>query len=157
MRETVISVNAGGQTRRVVIDSPERATIDGETFDVAAASSMGEVIVTRGTAIERVFLARVADAIWVFHDGETYEVTIEADGGAPRRTQQGSLSAPMPATVVSVHAKSGDRVSKGAILIVLEAMKMELPVRAPADGVVGAIHCSPGDLVQPGVLLIEVQ
>ena len=73
---------------------------------------MGEAIVTRDTAIERVFLARVADAIWVFHDGETYEVTIEADGGAPRRTQQGSLSAPMPATVVSVHAKPGDHVSK---------------------------------------------
>jgi 3-methylcrotonyl-CoA carboxylase alpha subunit len=42
------------------------------------------------------------------------------------------------------------------VLIVLEAMKMELPIRATSDGRVTAIHCREGDLVQPGVTLIEV-
>jgi len=46
-------------------------------------------------------------------------------------------------------------VAAGDLLIALEAMKMELAVRAPHDGVVKAIHCREGDLVQPGTPLIE--
>jgi 3-methylcrotonyl-CoA carboxylase alpha subunit len=41
-------------------------------------------------------------------------------------------------------------------VIVLEAMKMELPVHAPRAGIVAAVHCTPGDLVQPGVALLEL-
>ena len=39
----------------------------------------------------------------------------------------------------------------------LEAMKMELAVRAPRDGVVTAVHCRAGELVQPGVTLVEIE
>jgi biotin carboxyl carrier protein len=63
----------------------------------------------------------------------------------------------MPATVTAVHVAAGDRVTRGDVLIVLEAMKMELPVRAPGDGTVAAVHCRPGDLVQPDVSLIDFQ
>jgi len=38
---------------------------------------------------------------------------------------------------------------------VLEAMKMELPLRAPQDGTIAAVHCSEGQLVQPGIVLID--
>ena len=51
----------------------------------------------------------------------------------------------------------GDTVRRGDTLIILEAMKMELPVRALADGTVKAVHCKPGDLVQPGVALIVIE
>jgi biotin carboxyl carrier protein len=63
----------------------------------------------------------------------------------------------MPATVVRVDAAPGDRVRKGDSLIILEAMKMELPVRAPADGIVTAIHCKAGDLVKAGAPLVELE
>ena len=49
-----------------------------------------------------------------------------------------------------------DRVAGGDTLIILEAMKMELPVRAAAPGIVRAVHCREGDLVQPGAELIEI-
>jgi 3-methylcrotonyl-CoA carboxylase alpha subunit len=62
----------------------------------------------------------------------------------------------MPATVVSVNVEPGQTVTAGQTLIVLEAMKMELPVRAPGDGRVEAIHCRPGDLLQPHVSLIDL-
>jgi 3-methylcrotonyl-CoA carboxylase alpha subunit len=39
----------------------------------------------------------------------------------------------------------------------LEAMKMELPIKAPREGVVRAVHCHTGDLVQPGVNLVELE
>jgi biotin carboxyl carrier protein len=41
-------------------------------------------------------------------------------------------------------------------VIVLEAMKMELPIRAPADATVMAVHCREGELVQPDAALIEL-
>ena len=39
----------------------------------------------------------------------------------------------------------------------LEAMKMELPIKAPRDGSVKSIACQPGELVQPGVPLLELE
>lgn len=97
------------------------------------------------------------DARWVFLDGQVFcfEMLNER---ARRRTagHHGTLTAPMPATVVSVQVAPGDTVKRGDTLIVLEAMKMELPVRAPADGTVTKVNCRPGELVQPGVGLLEM-
>ena len=96
---------------------------------------------------------------WVFLDGEVYR--FEADQMAGRRKRSaaaaGSLTAPMPATVRRIEAKPGQAVRRGDVLIVLEAMKMELPVRAPADGTVARVNCREGDLVQPGQELAELQ
>jgi biotin carboxyl carrier protein len=64
--------------------------------------------------------------------------------------------APMPATVARIQAQVGQRVTRGDTLLILEAMKMELPVRATSDGTVTTISCAEGELVQPGVPLIEI-
>ncbi len=157
MAGRVVSITAGGKTRSVRVEDDGRATVDEKTFHVVAAPASGELVVTHDTEVDRVFVTVVDDTTWVFHDGNVYELTAEAEGVTTRRQHHGSLSAPMPATVVSVHARPGDAVTRGMILIVLEAMKMELPVRAPADGVVTAVNCRPGDLVQPGTPLIDVQ
>jgi biotin carboxyl carrier protein len=50
----------------------------------------------------------------------------------------------------------GNQVKAGDTLLVLEAMKMELPVRAAANGQVRAVNCREGELVQPGVDLVEM-
>jgi biotin carboxyl carrier protein len=63
----------------------------------------------------------------------------------------------MPATVSSISVVAGQPVARGDVLIMLEAMKMELPIKAPRDGVVKAIACREGDLVQPGVPLLELE
>ena len=63
---------------------------------------------------------------------------------------------PMPATVVAIHAAPGQHVNEGDTLIVLEAMKMELAIKAPRSGVVKAVNCATGELVQPGVDLLEL-
>ena len=63
--------------------------------------------------------------------------------------------APMPATVIAVKVKPGDAVKKGDIVVVLEAMKMELPLRADGDGVVSAVRCREGELVQGDATLVE--
>jgi 3-methylcrotonyl-CoA carboxylase alpha subunit len=63
----------------------------------------------------------------------------------------------MPATVVRLPVAVGDAVTKGQTVLVLEAMKMELPLRAAHDGAITAINCAQGDLVQPGVILVEIE
>jgi acetyl-CoA carboxylase biotin carboxylase subunit len=70
---------------------------------------------------------------------------------------QQSVTAPMPATVLKVAVKPGDAVKKGDLVVLLEAMKMELPVRAPADGVIASVTCQVGDLVQADATLIELK
>lgn len=68
-----------------------------------------------------------------------------------------AVVAPFAGTVIAIAHERDEPVAAGTALIVLEAMKMELPVRAPGDGVVGAVHCKPGDLVQPDVSLIDFE
>ncbi|HEX7137150.1 MAG TPA: biotin/lipoyl-containing protein, partial [Vicinamibacterales bacterium] len=67
------------------------------------------------------------------------------------------LTAPMPATVLKIEVSAGVPVRKGDVVVLLEAMKMELPIRAMADGVVAAVHCHEGDLVQADAPLVEMQ
>ena len=61
----------------------------------------------------------------------------------------------MPGNVIRVLVKSGERVSRGQQLLVMEAMKMEHAIVAPVDGVVEKVLFNPGDLVQNGSELIE--
>ena len=75
--------------------------------------------------------------------------------GMARASASTALMAPMPATVIRVQVKPGDAVSKGDIVLVLEAMKMELPIRALGEGIVAAVHCREGELVQPDTALVE--
>jgi biotin carboxyl carrier protein len=125
--------------------------------------SPGEMLLDRDGRRTRVFVAVDGDVRWVFVDGRTYRFE-EVRGGGSKRFEGvrrgsgahgGSLSAPMPATVLRIQTSPGAVVKKGETLLVLEAMKMELPLRAPQDGTIAAVHCSEGQLVQPGVSLVE--
>jgi biotin carboxyl carrier protein len=79
--------------------------------------------------------------------------------GAPigaRGGDVGGLSATIPALVVDVLVAPGDVVAAGDKLILLESMKMVLPIIAPHAGTVRAVHCAKGDAVSPGVALVEL-
>jgi biotin carboxyl carrier protein len=95
---------------------------------------------------------------WVFLDGRAYVVGSAAAvrRGGSLTTDADALAAPMPATVVRIEVSPEQTVAKDSLLVMLEAMKMELPIRAPRDGRVTAIHCRVGDIVQPGVPLLEM-
>jgi 3-methylcrotonyl-CoA carboxylase alpha subunit len=68
----------------------------------------------------------------------------------------GHLMAPMSGTVVAVMVETGDRVGKGAPLMILEAMKMEHTIVAPAAGVVAAVNFRAGDRVKEGADLVDI-
>ena len=67
-----------------------------------------------------------------------------------------NVKAEMPATVWQVRVEVGDEVASGDELIILESMKMEIPVLAPQGGTVVALHVGPNDRVAEGDLLAEI-
>ena len=69
----------------------------------------------------------------------------------------GGLQAPMNGSVVRVMVEPGQQVEAGAVLLVLEAMKMEHSIRALEAGRVKAIFCAEGELIAEGILLVEME
>jgi propionyl-CoA carboxylase alpha chain len=69
----------------------------------------------------------------------------------------GGCRAPMPGRVLAVHCAPGDRVTRGQVLALLEAMKMEHEVRAADDGVVREVPVEPGQQVDAGAVLVVVE
>ena len=120
----------------------------------------GWYLVREGEHAWRVAIADAPDGTWVFVNGLVARIE-RADSQAQRRRSKGrgeaGVMAPMPATVVAINTAAGQPVKDGDTLIVLEAMKMELPIKSPRSGRVKAVHCAKGDLVQPGVSLLEIE
>ncbi len=118
----------------------------------------GGYLVDDGSRTWHVFVAGPADARAVFVDGRAavLEVTDAGRTGVRRARPLHVAAAPMPGTVLAIAVTTGQQVRTGDVLLTLEAMKMELPIRAPRDGVVTAINCTEGELVQPGILLVDV-
>lgn len=67
------------------------------------------------------------------------------------------VTAPMVGKVLQIQCKVGDTVQEDDVLLLLEAMKMEIPVVAPKAGVVKEIRVSPGDAVESDAVLAVIE
>lgn len=120
----------------------------------------GSWLLTRGEGLAREVhvayaVTDAAGAVWVRIAGET--LVIPAVVRTRRQVAAvGTLEAPMPALVTAVLVQAGDIVPRGAPLLLLDAMKMELPMEAPYAGTVIAVHCAAGDRVTPGRALVDL-
>ncbi|GGL12964.1 acetyl/propionyl/methylcrotonyl-CoA carboxylase subunit alpha [Planomonospora parontospora] len=150
--------SGGGAVRTVAY----RITRDGlraegfpDTVLVGAAPDL--VVLETGGVRHRFGVAR--------HDGVTY---VDSPLGSVRltplprlpepveRPAPGSLLAPMPGTVLRVEVASGDQVTAGQVVVVLEAMKMEHRITAPAAGTVTGLDAAPGRRVEAGAVLAVI-
>jgi 3-methylcrotonyl-CoA carboxylase alpha subunit len=126
---------------------PLRMAASGADIDLHFAGQRVAVQVVRSGETAHVFTPQGATQIGVLdtlaHAGET-----QAEGGR--------LSAPMPGKVVSFAVQAGDTVTRGQVLAVMEAMKMEHSITAPADGVVAELLYTPGDQVAEGAELLKL-
>lgn len=59
-------------------------------------------------------------------------------------------------TVWKIEKKPGDRVESGETIVILESMKMEMPVEAPVAGTIAAVLCAEGDAVEEGAILATI-
>jgi acetyl/propionyl-CoA carboxylase alpha subunit len=70
---------------------------------------------------------------------------------------ESAVTAPMPGTVIRLEVAPGETVRARQPLVVLEAMKMEIPVHSPFEGTVLAVHVAAGDRVAGGTVLVELE
>ena len=97
--------------------------------------------------------------IHVFLDG-AHHVFAAPDPYLPAaegHDRHGGLTAPMPGRIIAVLVKAGDSVTRGAPLVVMEAMKMEHTVTAPLAGTVERVDCAVGEQVKEGVELLTLE
>ena len=80
-----------------------------------------------------------------------------APKAAPAAPAKGEpVAAPMPGTILSVNVTAGQQVKTGAVLVVLEAMKMENEIKAPKDGTVASVNVAKGESVDTGAVLVTI-
>ena len=106
----------------------------------------------------RARVLRQGDALAVIRDGATHELR-HADPRAPSGAADsagGRVVAPMPGRVLQVLVAPGEAVARGAVLLVIEAMKVQMRIAAPAEGTVASIRCAVGDLVEDGAELVTL-
>ena len=94
------------------------------------------------------------------HDGHRRlplrQLPAERGTGTGQAGGDGRVLAPMPGRVVLVKASAGQAVAAGTELLVMEAMKMELTVRAPREGIVAELRAVAGDFVEADTVLARV-
>ncbi|BCD87563.1 geranyl-CoA carboxylase subunit alpha [Pseudomonas solani] len=107
----------------------------------------------------RVAYHHSAGRLWLYgqHGNlELLDVTHEPAGGL-NAASSGTVKAPMDGAIVDVLVGEGERVAKGQLLVVLEAMKMEHPLKAGIDGVIRRVQVTAGDQVKNRQVLVEVE
>lgn len=138
-----------------------RVSRDGQTAEVHLLHQDGPAFVVErvradGTR-QRIRVAGYADGdrrqLWVNGRTFSYERVRQRGSGA---SADASLAASIPALVSQVLVGVGDAVTAGEKLILLESMKMVIPIQAPYDGIVAEIRCAAGDSVEAGVPLVEL-
>ena len=161
---TVRVMRAGGSLRLRFEDGPQieldvRRMADGtiELWPAPAADSEADAVAPMRRL--RAAAAAVGQGgerqLWM--DGRTLRYARHAGGAARASGDAGALSASIPAVVLEVLVDEGESVENGQKLVLLESMKMVLPIQAPHAGVVRALLCAEGEAVEPGVPLIEIE
>jgi acetyl-CoA/propionyl-CoA carboxylase, biotin carboxylase, biotin carboxyl carrier protein len=125
--------------------------VDGRT--IARDERAGHWLVEGEPAIA----VRDGTDVWVKWRGETYVLDTAGRERSVDALAGTEITAPMPGVVLAVHARSGQRVKRGDLVCVVEAMKMELRVEAPGDGTVTRMLCAQGDQVRRGQRLAEFE
>jgi acetyl/propionyl-CoA carboxylase alpha subunit len=134
--------------------------IDGTTLaDIEVIEASPSSVVIRSGGLQQVLWTHtVGSSIWVDGPGgSSHFDEVERFALPGSSASAGSLLAPLPGTVVRVTAEVGHTVESGAVLLAIEAMKMEHEVRSPSAGKVTAIHVSPGDQVEAGRVLAVIE
>ncbi|MCC6717825.1 MAG: acetyl-CoA carboxylase biotin carboxylase subunit [Acetobacteraceae bacterium] len=129
---------------------------NGTTHEAAAHPHAGALLLRLGTTAARATVIDQSPRLVVVLDGSNHMLEV-VDPHAPPESSAGGAGrviAPIPGRVASLLVQPGDRVAKGQVLLVLEAMKMEIPLTAAHAGTIALLRCAEGEMVEEGIELV---
>jgi len=144
-RDKIINVTVNAQGHDFIIDGT-RYTFDSFQNNIISLNQGG----ITGAVLKR------REGIVILRNGRVVDMQLYKAGSGHEEGGENRIIAPMPGMIVSVSVKLGEKVSKGQPLLVMEAMKMEMTIRAGCDGVVKQLPAKQGQQVIDGALLAEV-
>ncbi|MGI9322119.1 MAG: acetyl-CoA carboxylase biotin carboxyl carrier protein subunit, partial [Pseudomonadales bacterium] len=136
-----------------------RTGTDGEEFSVLAYHCDASAVDLEIDGVRMAFQLTQDDDDWLVHS-QAGDLTLTQLPRFPRpgaADEGGGLTAPMPGAVLTLEATPGAQVSKGDLLLTIEAMKMEHRITAPTDGRIATVHTAVGDQVENGQLLVSLE
>jgi 3-methylcrotonyl-CoA carboxylase alpha subunit len=150
---------AGEQTSTVSVSyAPKGYLLGGETASLQRQGD-ADLRITLGQRRINAAAVKNGEQMHVFLNGMQHILTYVdplVHAGETEETH-GGLTSPMPGKIIALLAEPGAEVAKGAPLLVMEAMKMELTVFAPSKGKLVGYLCNTGDQVKEGVPLVDFQ
>ena len=160
-RDSRIELVAHGHGGDYRIEPPAPAKAGGATHAVHGTRMADGALSARIDGVMRHFIAETRGDEVRVHDGRQ-RLRLRAEGVYRRQGDAGSgadhrIRAPMPGRVVLVQAAPGDQVNAGDVVLVIEAMKMELALKAPRDGIVAEIRATPGEFVEADAVLATLE
>jgi len=162
---------AGGEHHTVVLEDKKgvlRARIDAEDAEHAHVVD-AHLVRTLANGAElwmspggRAVVVRDGDRVHVAFGGRTYVLDVVTDRPGDDVPVAGDddepfVASPMVGVVLQVNVGPGDEVSAGAVVCVVEAMKMEFAIEVPRDVVIAEVRCSAGDRVDIGEVLVTFE
>ena len=157
-----ISIDAG-ELHDVVLTRreahPATIWIDGKEYPAQLRPVGRAYEVTLDEHTEPVWIAVDHDTVYIHAFGRAWETEVvdPAERSGQEGEQTDTATAPMPGTVVSVAVGSGDAVTSGQPLMVIESMKMLSEITAWRDGVIERVHLGSGDTFDMGARLITLE
>lgn len=142
-------------------------TVNGAPFEVEVLSRTRDAVrfAVAGRSYEVEFTREAPATVRAAPEaGATSRPAAPARSGAPTAPAHAALSGsgreirtPMPGVVVAVNVAAGARVEAGAVLVTVEAMKMQNSIAAPIAGTVREVIVKPGDEVMDGAVLLRIE
>ncbi len=135
------------------------ASLDGQTHQVELIeASNGRLDLSIDGRHVPAYISSDGQTRWITIEGRTVRLTRQSAAQRAGGSHDGSseLIAPMPGQVRAVNIHAGDHVTKGQVLVVLEAMKMEIRLQAPFDGQVSSVDASVGETVEREQVLVKL-
>ena len=160
--DRVFEVEVGGE------DGRHDVTVNGTTLpaELSAEDTGGVRRLRIGGRLREVLLAGSERGWDVAVEGITVSVEVQDErsarlarfgGATSKQAGRETITAPMPGLVVRVNVETGQEVTAGESLVVLQAMKMENELGSPRDGRIKAVSVEPGQAVEQGQVLVELE
>ena len=130
------------------------------SYEIQSSSKNQVVVVVNGQIRKQEFFVE-GNTVYIFNAvGDQYGFKFESDSmkaGESEGAGDKALLSPMPGTVTKVFRKAGDQIKKGESIVAMEAMKMELVLKAQFDCKIVKLNVSENPFVDAGKVLVELE